>query len=112
MNTDRVFKTKDSGKRSVYESGFNRDTNEGKPRYDLIPGDLLKRLAELYQRGADKYGDSNWKLAKTEEEINRFKASAWRHFMAWSENWDTEEDEGIATIWNIIAYEWHTRHKK
>lgn len=105
------YKTKDSGKRIKYKSGFNRDIQEGKPRYDLIPGELLKRLAELYERGAIKYGSQNWKKAETEEEINRFKASAWRHFVSWDNNWDTEEDHAISTIWNIIAYEWHIKHK-
>lgn len=103
--------TKDSGKRIKYDSGFNRDIQEGKPRYDLIPGELLKRLADLYARGAEKYGDDNWQKACTEEEYNRFKASAWRHFMSWDNNWDTDEDHAIAVIWNIIAYEWHTKHK-
>lgn len=100
-----TYKTKDSGKRVEYDSGMRRDSTEGKPRYDLIPPEALKRLAELYMRGADKYGDDNWQLAETEEELKRFKASAWRHFVAWSAGWDTGEDEGIAAVWNIFAYE-------
>ncbi len=90
---------------------MSRDTGEMKPRYDLIPPEILKRLAELYARGADKYGDNNWRLAKTPEELQRFKASAHRHFMSWSAEWDVEEDHAIAVIWNITAYEWHTKHK-
>ncbi len=30
------YKTKDSGKREEFESGMVRDTNENKPRYDLL----------------------------------------------------------------------------
>ena len=45
------FVTKDSGKRVSFDSGFVRDVQEGKPRYDLIPHELLTRLAELYTRG-------------------------------------------------------------
>lgn len=107
-----MYKTKDSGKRIKYESGFNRDIPTGKPRYDLIPGELLKRLAELYARGAEKYGDSNWKLASTEAEMNHFRACAWRHFVQWSEGWDTDEDHAAAVMFNIIGYEWHKKHKK
>ena len=106
------FITKDSGKRVKFKSGMNRDTTENKPRYDLIPPELLKRLAELYSRGANKYGDRNWELANSKEEMERFKASAWRHMVQWSAGWDIEEDHAVATIWNIIAYEWHTKHKK
>ena len=105
------YTTKDSGKRTKYESGFQRDTKEGKPRYDLIPGELLKRLAELYARGAEKYGDNNWRLANTEKEFHHFKECAWRHFMQWANNWDEEEDHGIACAWNIFAYIWLTEYK-
>ena len=51
------YQTKDSGERIDYESGFRRDINKNKPRYDLIPPELLYRLAMVYTRGAEKYGD-------------------------------------------------------
>ena len=105
-----MYETKDSGERVEYESGFHRDSTKNKPRYDLIPPELLKRLAELYARGAEKYGDNNWRLATTPEEINRFKASAFRHFMQWQSG-EEDEDHASATLWNVIAYEWHTKHK-
>jgi hypothetical protein len=105
------FKTKDSGKRKKWKSGFNRDTDEGKLRYDLIPLELLERLAGLYTRGAVKYGDDNWQKAETQEEIDRFKQSAWRHWAQWM-NGEEDEDHPTAVIWNIMAYEWHTRHKE
>lgn len=106
----KKYETKDSGKRVLYKSGFNRDSIEGKPRYDLIPTELIKRLAELYARGAAKYGDSNWKLATNPQELQRFKQSAWRHFIQWQEGQD-DEDHAAAVMWNIIAYEWHTKYK-
>lgn len=107
----KKYITKDSGKRKKWDSGFNRDTDEGKLRYDLIPIELLERLAGLYTRGAVKYGDSNWQKADTQEEINRFKQSAWRHWMQFLAG-ENDEDHAVAVIWNIIAYEWHKEHKK
>ena len=104
------FKTKDSGARKLFDSGFNRDIDYGKPRYDLIPSELLKRLGELYARGAEKYGDYNWQKANSEEEYTRFIASAFRHFEQWRAG-DTDEDHAMGAIWNIIAYEWHLNHK-
>lgn len=98
------FQTKDSGKRVDFPSGMRRDTTEGKPRYDLIPLPMLKRLAELYARGAEKYGDSNWQLANSEEELQRFKASAFRHFIQWQAG-ELDEDHAIASVFNIFAYE-------
>ena len=99
-----MYETLDSGGRKDYPSGMNRDDTTGKPRYDLIPVPMLKRLAELYARGAEKYGDRNWELADSEEELERFKASCMRHMFQWHVG-ETDEDHAIATIWNIIAYE-------
>lgn len=103
--------TKDSGKRVKFKSGFTRDVNEGKPRYDLIPHELLTRLAELYSRGAEKYGPSNWRQAETDEEKGRFKESAFRHFIQWFRG-DEDEDHGSAVVFNVFAYEWLTKYKK
>ena len=55
-----TYVTKDSGKRQEFATGSRRDTDEGKPRYSLIPPEPLKRLAMLYVRGAEKYDDHNW----------------------------------------------------
>lgn len=100
------FVTKDSGKRVVFDSGFNRDVQEGKPRYDLIPTNILKRLADLYARGAEKYGPDNWHKANSPEEYQRFIASGFRHFEQWRAG-ETDEDHAMQAVWNIISYEWH-----
>jgi hypothetical protein len=98
------FVTLDSGERVDFPSGMRRDTDAGKPRYDLIPRPMLKRLAELYARGAEKYGDSNWTLADSQAEVDRFKASAFRHFMQWLEG-DVDEDHASAVTFNVFAAE-------
>jgi hypothetical protein len=100
------FETKDSGERIDYPSGMRRDVQEGKVRYDLVDMDMFKRWAELMTRGAEKYGDNNWKLANSQEELDRFKASAFRHFMQWFNEWDSEEDHGAAVFFNISAAEY------
>jgi hypothetical protein len=97
------FETKDSGSRTEFDSGFRRDMQLGKPRYDLIPGMPLKRLAELYARGAEKYGEHNWEKAASQEELTTFVASAFRHFEQWR-NGEVDEDHAIAVVWNIFAY--------
>ena len=106
-----MFITKDSGERKQFQSGMVRDTDKGKPRYDLIPPELLKRLADLYARGAEKYGEYNWQKANSQEEYTRLKASAFRHFMDWMNGWNIEEDHAVAVVFNIFGYEWHTKHK-
>ncbi len=98
------YKTKDSGKRQEYESGMRRDSNEGKPDYTLIYEPMLTRWAELMTRGAEKYGRRNWELANTPEELERFKASAYRHFVQWMRG-DDDEDHAAAIMFNISATE-------
>lgn len=104
------YQTKDSGERVNYPSGFVRDQVKNKPRYDLIPPELLYRLAMVYTRGAEKYGDSNWQKANSPEEYQRFIASTFRHFEQWRMGQE-DEDHAMQAVWNIIAYEWHVNHK-
>jgi hypothetical protein len=106
-----TFITKDSGKRQDYDSGMRRDVTTGKPDFFLclteVPYEqqLLTRWAMLMTRGAEKYGRRNWQLANSEEELERFKSSAFRHFMQWIADADDVEDHAVAVLFNINAYE-------
>lgn len=48
---------------------------------------------------------NNWQLAFSIEEMNRFKASAFRHFVQWWRG-DNDEDHAAAVFFNISAYEY------
>ena len=98
------FTTKDSGERVEFPTGMRRDTAKGKLRYDLIDKDFLNRWAGLMARGAEKYGEDNWRLANTEEELKRFEASAFRHFMQYLEG-QTDEDHMVGVAFNLAAME-------
>jgi hypothetical protein len=104
--TEKNFKVKDSGKRQEYKSGMRRDIQEDKPRYEFIWPEGLQRLAVHLAKGAKKYGDRNWQLANSDEEIQRFKGSAQRHFHQWVNGWDPEEDHMSAVIFNMFAAEY------
>jgi len=104
LNDGSGWTTKDSGVRAEYPSGMVRDTDKGKPRYDLIPIPILKRWAELAARGAEKYGDNNWMKANSQEELFRFAASALRHMFQWLDG-DDDEDHAAAVLWNVAAAE-------
>lgn len=99
----KEFITKDSWKRKEMANGFVRDDDWTKLRFDLIPLDMLERLAWLYTRWAVKYWDENWTKA-TGKDIESFKRSARRHFISWMEN-DYEEDHWCWVVFNIFAYE-------
>lgn len=100
------FVTKDSWERKEFSNWFVRDTDNGKLRYDLIPLNMLERLAWLYTRWMEKYGANNRQQARGKEAIDRFKQSAFRHFMQWM-NGEDDEDHGMAVVFNVMAYEWH-----
>lgn len=103
-NTKKAFITKDSGKREEYNSGMKRDTQDDKPRYDLVHTPMLTRWAALMARGAVKYGERNWERANSSVEAARFKASAFRHFIQWIEG-DLDEDHAAAILFNVSAFE-------
>jgi hypothetical protein len=98
------FQTKDSGQRQEFSTGMVRDVSTNKARYDLVDEPMLTRWAELMGRGAVKYGENNWRKAATEQELNRFKESAFRHFMQWFKG-QTDEDHGAAVFFNIAGAE-------
>jgi hypothetical protein len=99
-----MFITSDSGEREQFTSGMVRDTQAGKPRYDLIDRAFLKRWAELMARGAQKYGEENWRLANDEAALKRFKASAIRHLFAYLDG-DISEDHAVAVAFNLAGAE-------
>jgi hypothetical protein len=110
------FETKDSGDRAQFRGGGQRDTEKGKPRFDLIfpkkvpyAEQLLTRLAELMGRGAEKYADRNWELFDDQVALDRAKSSALRHFMQWV-NGETDEDHAAAVVFNLIAAEYIAGH--
>ncbi len=99
------FITKDSGERRVFETGSVRDSRKGKGRFDLIPAYPLKRLAQLYERGAEKYADNNWQKGQP---LANYLDSAMRHMNDYRDG-DRAEDHLIAVAWNVFAYIWTER---
>jgi hypothetical protein len=93
------FITKDSGARQEFETGARRDTQDDKPRFDLIPTASLERLAGLYGRGAEKYGPYNWARGIP---VSRNIASLERHLQQYKRG-DRDEDHLAAVAWNAFA---------
>ncbi len=96
--------TKDSGEREAHPSGMVRDTRKGKGRFDLMSPIALRRLAGVYERGAEKYNDHNWRKGAP---LSRFLDSAERHINSYKENqWKgvpQDEDHIIQAMWNLMA---------
>lgn len=93
------FTTADSGTRQEFPTGSRRDSRDGKGRYDLIAPRGLRRLAQLYERGAVKYGDRNWERGQP---VSRYLDSAIRHLFAYLQG-ERAEDHLAAAAWNALG---------
>lgn len=99
------FKTRDSGQRRQFPTGSVRDSRQGKGRYDLIPAYPQQRLAQLYERGAEKYDDNNWQKGQP---LSTYMESAERHLYNFKDG-DLVEDHLAAVVWNMYAFMWTER---
>src|SRR5690242_21447991 len=90
---------KDSGERRQFKTGAVRDRAAGKGRYDLIPSQMMFRLARHYEAGALKYSDRNWEKGM---EFSVYVDAAKRHLEKYVDGW-MDEDHLAAAIWNIAA---------
>ena len=102
---------KDKGERVEFTTGMVREPNGGRGRYDLISPIMLKRLAILYERGAEKYtkkdetgniissGERNWEKGGS---FSRFLNSAIRHIQQYLEGY-RDEDHLVQGIWNLTS---------
>lgn len=111
------YATEQSGNKQQYDSGMQRDAQDGKPRFDLLLAkdvpfseQYLTRLAALMARGAVYYGDRNWEKAAGEEEMERFQSSALRHLIQWMAG-ENNEDHAAAVTFNLLAHE-TTKYKR
>lgn len=85
--------------------------NAGKPRFDLIPPDALRDLAQLYEIGSRKYADRNWEKGMN---WGKIQSSLMNHYTKWAKGEDYDDETGIhhmiAVMWNAIAlYHYQTK---
>jgi len=100
------FTIKDSGEREEFDSGMVRDTEEGKIDYTyVVKGPMLDRWAEHLRKGAKKYKRDNWMQGDSIVELERFRRSAFRHFIDWIDG-KTDEDHAAAVLFNINGAEY------
>lgn len=93
-------KLKDSGERREFETGSQRDTADGKGRFDLLSVVSLVMDAQHMEEGAKKYADRNWEKGQP---LSVYINSAFRHLTKLMLGL-TDEDHASALVWNINAY--------
>lgn len=85
--------------KTQFSTGATRDTMDGKPRTDLLPFDLLLRVADWYGLGATKYGDNNWRKG---QKVSHCVGSIMRHLSKWVMG-NREEDHLSAIVFNALS---------
>lgn len=104
---DMKFTTLDSGKRDDFATGARRDTQEGKPRYHLIPVGPTRRIADLFTRGAVKYGENNWQKGMP---FSRVMDSLLRHVHAYRAGDRTEDHLAAVAVNAMFLMEYEVTH--
>ena len=90
---------KDSGDRTLYDTGARRDLRSGKGRYDLLPVLATMRLAKHFEGGAIKYGIRNWEKGIP---LSSYMDSAMRHLYKYLVGM-RDEDHLVACVWNLMC---------
>lgn len=93
------FTIRASEAREGFDGGSVRGSQEGKPRFDLIPPEPLRRVAEHYRKGGEHYGNHNWTLGQP---TSRMWASLERHVQAYKAG-DRVEDHLAAVVFNALG---------
>ena len=89
---------KDSGERTVFETGFQRDMHAGEGRFDLLPWHAIWEVAKHCEEGALKYGERNIDKGAPQHSLID---SAFRHMAKYTMGM-TDEDHLRAAAWNIL----------
>lgn len=85
--------------RAEFSTGAVRSRDAEHVRYDLISSVGLRRLAETYAEGAEKYSDWNWQKGfPWSDTLNH----AIRHIELWRAG-DQTEDHLAHAAWNLFA---------
>ena len=78
LQVDNVRLTR-AERKKTFDTGAQRDGDEGRGMYHLIPPDALRALAKRFEDGAKAYGDNNWHqgfpLGRLLDSMNRFTIS-------------------------------------
>ena len=95
---ENVKKILDSGERTVYPNGFQRDMHSGKGRMDLLPWNAIIAVSQHCEAGALKYGEHNINLGC---QMHSLMDSGMRH-AAKVIIGDESENHLAAACWNFL----------
>jgi hypothetical protein len=81
-----------------------------KPRWDLLPLDVVEDVVMVLTFGAQKYSDNNWQHVTP---ADRYLAAAFRHIKAWRCGETHDDESGIHhlahAICSLMFLFWHDK---
>lgn len=92
-----LIKSQDVNEQRQFDTGFVRDSSDGKGRMDLLPWSAIIELSKHCQRGAEHYGERNIDKGAP---ISCLLDSGLRHLAKYMEGY-LDEDHLLAALWNI-----------
>lgn len=101
----QMLNLQDGGTRKTYSTGAQKEDDsktEGKGAYHLLPQYPIRRVAEIYRLGAQKYSPFNWMKGLP---LSRLLDSAMRHTAQFAEGMEDEDHLHMA-IWNLMGLSW------
>lgn len=73
------------------------DRQDNKPRWELLPLNLLAHVVDVYTAGAKKYGPNQWQ--NLPDGYDRYKAALFRHLIAF-ESGEIGTQKPAVTTWH------------
>lgn len=98
----RTSDLKDGGTRKIYSTGAQKEDDsqtEGKGAFHLLPPTAIRRVAEIWRKGAIKYAPRNWEKGLP---LSRLLDSGLRHAFQYLEG-RQDEDHLAQAAWNFLA---------
>ena len=90
--------------RKVFDFPSEKDKfkfDNGKPRCDLVPAEIIEAIGKVRSYGVQKYGEE---YSYRKVEPKRYRAALMRHICAWLKNpYGVDEESGLPHIWHIAC---------
>lgn len=92
-----------------YEEPPSDKHDAGKPRWSLLPTDVLWGIVDVLEYGAKKYEVGGW--MNTDQPITRYKDAMARHWKAIEEGEELDLESGLPHVYhfacNALFLAWH-----
>ena len=84
-----------------FPSGDRFKFDNGKPRCDLVPPEIIEAIGAVRTYGVQTYGNE---YSDREVEAKRYRAALMRHICSWLKNpYGKDEESGLPHLWHVAC---------